>query len=292
VPTTGATPPLGGHSSAESAAGWPAIAPLMHTFSERLRVKDCKQLIHELDPLDLVEHLRFFPIEKVNTKKDTIEIIYLHNPRARFGGKAKTKVTVTAGENSLRLHGLGPVSFELRLSCTTPRTLVVYYTVTGKLIDRIPKSRAYELFQALLAELRSRAGVEEAPTQPAAAAAGPPVSALLVTPAASAPAAAAPGATTLSSGLTSTPASSPAPVASTPTPVPGAAGGTGVPGEDLAGCIVRLITAGFPVDEELSRRTPREYSPRLRSLPVVAHGYEASERINLIEYLQNMQKNF
>ncbi len=249
----------------------------MHTFSERLQVQDCKQLIHDLDPLDLIEYLRFFPIEKVNTKKGTIEIIYVHNPRARFGGKAKTKVTVTTGENTLRLHGLGPVSFELRLSCTTPRTLVVYFTVTGKLIDRIPKTRARELFEALLAELRSRAGIEETPiplaetrataTAPAATAAAASI------PAPAAMPAAAPGATAVAATV---PAQAPAPPPAAPTAAPAE--------EDLAACIVRLITAGFPVDEELSRRVPVEYSPRLRTLPVAAHGYEPSEQVNLLEY--------
>jgi len=38
------------------------------------------------------------------------------------------------------------------------------------------------------------------------------------------------------------------------------------------------------VDEELSRRVPSEFSPRLRTLPVAAHGYEPSGRVNLLEF--------
>jgi len=255
---------------------------LMHTFSERIPVQDCKKLIHEVDPLDLVEYLRFFLIEKVNSKKGTIEIIYVHNPRARFGGKAKTRVTVTAGENSLRLHGLGPVSFELRLSCITPRTLVVYMTVTGKLIDRIPKQRARELFEALVAELRSRGGAEEA-LPPAPEAAAPAAGAALAAPVAAGTVAASPAGAPAAASQVPVAAPQPSPPAAVAAPQAAAQPPAG--GEvDLAACIVRLITAGFPVDDELSRRVPSEFSPRLRSLPVAAHGYEPSERVNLIMF--------
>ena len=139
----------------------------MHTFSERLPVRDCREVLHSINPSELVEYLEFLPIEKASVKKGRIEITYIHNPNARFGGKAKTKVTVTSGENTLRLHGLGPLSFELRLSCTSPTRLLVYLTVTGKLIDKVPRDKVRELFNKLLLRLRSIAG--EAPAEKPAA---------------------------------------------------------------------------------------------------------------------------
>jgi len=295
---------------------------LMHTFSERLPVKSCRGILHSVNPSELIEFLEFLPIEKASVKKGRIEITYIHNPNARFGGKAKTKVTVTSGENTLRLHGLGPLSFELRLSCTAPTRLLVYLTVTGKLIDKVPRDKVRELFNRLLLRLRSMAGEaapsEEKPApapqvQPAAAAAPPPAAPSAAThyvappptaaapnPAALRPAAPLPTGMPLAANPANPPAYAPAhgqpvaapqppqpqpavpPPAAAAPPPPAAAGAGQAPNPAM--CMVRMITAGFPIDEELSRRVPSEYSPRLRGLPLAAHGYEEATRVNLVEY--------
>lgn len=284
----------------------------MHTFSERLPVRNCREVLHSINPSELLEFLEFLPVEKASVKKGRIEITYIHNPNARFGGKAKTKVTVTSGENTLRLHGLGPLSFELRLSCTSPTRLLVYLTVTGKLIDKVPRDKVRELFNKLLLRLRSIAGEAPAEEKPAApqpavrapAAAPPaPATAAPVTPApvtpnpaAVRPAAPLPTGTPLAANPVNPvnpaaanpvhaavpPHAQPQPLAAAPAAAaPAAPGGSAV---NPALCMVRMITAGFPIDEELSRRVPTEYSPRLRGLPVVAHGYEEATRVNLLEY--------
>jgi len=49
-------------------------------------------------------------------------------------------------------------------------------------------------------------------------------------------------------------------------------------------CIVEAITAGFPVDEELSRQVEVEYSPRLGTLPYVTGGVDFIERLDLVRY--------
>ncbi len=254
----------------------------MHTFSERIDVGDCRRLLSHLDPVELLEYIDIFPLEKINIKRGSIEIIYIHNPRARFGGKAKVKVTVTHHENTLRIHGLGPISFELRLACTTPSKMLVYLTVTGKLIDKVPKAKVGKIFERLKEEILRRAGkapatkpIEEAllggtrrgekPVQPPAAAAQP---ATLPPTAAPAPAAAAPA----------------APLAAAPAGQQVQAPGFEGMSMESYMCMVRLITAGFPVDDELSRRIPVEYSHRIRTLPIVANGYDPVERIDLLRY--------
>ncbi len=253
----------------------------MHTFSERIDVGDCRRLLSHLDPVELLEYIDIFPLEKINIKRGSIEVIYVHNPRARFGGKAKVKVTVTHHENTLRIHGLGPISFELRLACTTPSKMLVYLTVTGKLIDKVPKAKVRKIFEKLKEEVLRRAGKapatkpieeallggtrrEEKPAQPPAAAAPTP------TPA---PVAAAQPATL-------PPTAAPAPAGQQQVQAPGFEGMS----MESYMCMVRLITAGFPVDDELSRRIPVEYSHRIRTLPIVANGYDPVERIDLLRY--------
>ncbi len=255
----------------------------MHTFSERIDVGDCRRLLSRLDPIELLEYIDLFPLEKINMKRGTIEIIYVHNPRARFGGKAKVKVTVTHHENTLRIHGLGPISFELRLACTTPSKMLVYLTVTGKLIDKVPKASVEKIFEKLKEEILRRAGKapamkpieeallggtrrEEKPAQPPAAMS--PSTAASTPPVASAPAAVVSA------------ASSAAAPAGQQVQVPGFEGMS----VESYMCMVKLITAGFPVDDALSRRIPVEYSHRIRTLPVVVNGYDPVERIDLLRY--------
>jgi hypothetical protein len=75
-----------------------------------------------------------------------------------------------------------------------------------------------------------------------------------------------------------------------PPPPQQPAGVEALPEEKAAGgvsvteCMARLITAGLPVDEELSRRIPFEYSPKLSLSPLVEMGESTVGKLDLSKY--------
>ncbi len=49
-------------------------------------------------------------------------------------------------------------------------------------------------------------------------------------------------------------------------------------------CMVRLVTAGFPIDDRVSHMIPTVYAPKLRTGRVVASGVDTVDRLDLARF--------
>lgn len=246
--------------------------PVMYSFVAREPLTDCRRLLESLEPLEIAEQLKLLPVDNISSKKNKIKIVYIHNPNARFGGKAKVEVTLDRGKNSFRLNGKGPLSFEVRLNCFND-ALTIYFVVTGKLIDLVPEEKAREIFNKILDYITAKAStlgllpretgytlISEAPGHETAL----PVSTNVE------PTAIPQQANIASSHEVSQ-------ISAIAQQTLGLTGSTpmqetsGTSIED-ASCVEKLFTAGLTLDEELSRMIPIDYHYRARFGRLVEDG--------------------
>ncbi|ABM81294.1 hypothetical protein [Hyperthermus butylicus] len=264
------------------------MSSVMHSFIEKLPLRGCEKLLENISPLDVVSMAKLLPIAGISAKKDTVTVTYVYNPRARFGGKTKTKVIVDRTSSMLRLVGRGDLSFEARFSCYND-ILTIYFVVTGKLVEMISEERARGVFNEIVDHVMMRARElgalrEEAMQQPAAEVQTGEVVAQPAEVPAGFEAAAAPAAEAAEPVVAA--AAQPAAVAAearqhaeaAPT-APGAASGFSV-----SECMARLLTAGLPIDEELSGRIPLEYSPKLPTSELVEMGEAPLGKLDFSRY--------
>ena len=280
------------------------MSSVMYSFLEKYPVDGCNRILDRIAPVDVVSLAKFFPIAGISRKKNEIIVTYIVNPKSRFRGKAKTRVTVDRTSSTLRLVGKGDVSFEVRFNCTND-ILTVYFVVTGKLIDMIPRDKAKSIFDEILNYVRVKAyeiGAlqPEAPAPAAPPAPAPPVPAVQqqpVQPAAveAQPAQTQPPPPPSPEPAVAQPAAEEATVVQQPQEEAAeAAAGVGEvqaeaaaveqEGLSVTECMAKLITAGLPVDEELSRKIPFEYAPKFSLSPLVEMGEAQVSKLDLSKY--------
>jgi hypothetical protein len=284
--------------------GADTVSSVMYNFLEKYPVQECSRLLDRILPVEVVSLIKFFPVADISSKKNTITVVYIVNPKSRFRGKAKTRVEIDRTSSTLRLLAKGDISFEVRFNCTND-ILTIYFVVTGKLIDMVPRDKAKGIFDEIVNYVRMKAyeigalKSEEVPTPPAPS---PPTEIETIQtpqPLLSEPAAEA--------GTEQSPQPEPLPPtapleheqeqpevtlqqATPPPPPPEEAAAkplqeeAAAPETSVTECVARLITAGLPVDEELSRKVPFEYSPKLSLSILVEMGEAPAGKLDLSKY--------
>ena len=221
----------------------------------RVKVDGCRHRLTLVDPLAVLGVLRLLPVESVKAKgSDRATIVYA--VRGGLLGRPKSSVTLERDAMELRIEGRGALDFSLRASCPSDEQLIVTFNVGGKLSDRVSEETVDKVFEdvkKVLSEMME-IPVEKTQAPPAAPQAQPPR-----------PAAAqvAPAAAGSQAALQVNPRQE---------------------ALDKMLCMVRMVTAGYPVDDRLSRMVPTVYSPRLRVGRVVASGVDYAERLDLARF--------
>ncbi len=267
------------------------MATTMYNFKRHYEVDDCYSAISRLDAEKFVSLVDLLPIHGMKKKGDKFIVTYVYDPNARFGGKDKTTVTIDRGRNHLKITGLGGLSYELRISCLDKSKLLLYMVVTGRLLSYISKKKAEQVFEALSNLVTTTIGARRAEERVATPVTQPRMETLSIKPKPSQPQRApTPAVPTLATGYTEAgeeaiptmQTSAPQLVRTMPSQEPGKA--VAKPGDNE--CITRLVTAGLPVDEDLSREVPLKYSPLLRQggKRIVEYSSGEAEAIDLSKY--------
>ncbi len=255
----------------------------------RGRLPRCRNMLPRVNAMQLLQVLADLPpMGTLNIRPGKISLSYKHNPHALIGGRSETVLTVYKSVRELRVEGRGKLIVNLRIRCSGDEEATVSLEVGGEHEPLVPEEKLEYALKRLVKVLAGY-GFQPTPTpppQPPAAQAQPPqlpasLQAVATQPAPPPQQPPAPAALPAAPSL----------VAAPPQP-PAAAALESIPAAALAAderlrrlqCAARLVTAGFPVDPELSRRVPIEYSPRLRTGTLVDSGSGSPDSISLVHF--------
>ena len=270
----------------------------------RGRIPDCRRSIAQLNTVRTLESIEdMVPLGRLEVRPGKIALSYKSNPRSLIGGRSETLFTIYKSLREFKAVGRGKLEVNLTIRCLGDDRGEIILEVAGEHEKLIPEEKLEYAVKRLAKTLNKLIGFEPEETAPTAPALQPPAQAAAPTATASSPTLRLPSpqpAAAAAVVAAAAPAPAPQPLQpATPAaalqqplpPAPAAAAPQQPPGQAVLDerlrrlqCAARIVTAGFPLDEELSRRIPSEYSPRFRRGQLVDSGEGAPDQVNLIQY--------
>ncbi len=239
----------------------------------RRTIPGCSQALEGLGLLELVERLKILQVDRVTERRGRVEVVYLYTPDEFTKKRLKVRYELHHAPGRLAVRGTGALDLELTVTCRGDEA-EASIEVKGKGERYIEQPSLEEALASLLDLIASRAPPPPAPTPMPTPAPAP----------APAPAAPAPAAATAEAPPAPTPAPAPAP---TPAPTPPAEAPVEAATVELD-CVGKLVTAGLPVDEELSRQVRSVYHAQASLSGVLEEdGRALSTQLDLSTYRGN-----